>query len=162
MSRPKPPETLGPVPLNGGVSCSGKPYGGQGVNGKFVPNATGGCGVRLIGTWSTGSGARPMSMSGRIISRDPKNFRMSCTMQRKSSGRILKGRSSRATMPAWISSAPAVVAGMFREVTVGKGSCGCHGGRSRRAAFGELTLIKASKLVVPLPLPPPVATATYT
>jgi hypothetical protein len=36
-----PPETLGSVPLNGGQSSTGKPYGGQMVNGKFVPNAVG-------------------------------------------------------------------------------------------------------------------------
>jgi hypothetical protein len=36
-----PPESLGSVPLNGGVSSAGKPYGGNVVNGKFVPNSVG-------------------------------------------------------------------------------------------------------------------------
>jgi hypothetical protein len=37
----KPPDTLGAVPLNGGVSSSGKPFGGSLVNGQFLPNSTG-------------------------------------------------------------------------------------------------------------------------
>jgi hypothetical protein len=36
-----PSENLGSVPLNGGVSSTGKPYGGYTVNGKFVPHSTG-------------------------------------------------------------------------------------------------------------------------
>ena len=36
----KPPENLGPVPLNAGMS-RGKPYGGYTVNGKFVPHSPG-------------------------------------------------------------------------------------------------------------------------
>jgi Domain of unknown function (DUF6456) len=42
MDKPqKPPETLGSVPLNGGISSAGKVFGGSLVNGKFVPNSTG-------------------------------------------------------------------------------------------------------------------------
>jgi hypothetical protein len=42
MSKPTPPpENLGSVPLNGGTSSTGKPYGGYTVNGKFVPHSVG-------------------------------------------------------------------------------------------------------------------------
>jgi hypothetical protein len=42
MTKPvPPPENLGAVPINGGLSSTGKAYGGYTVNGKFVPNASG-------------------------------------------------------------------------------------------------------------------------
>jgi hypothetical protein len=36
-----PPETLGSVPINGGISSAGKPYGGNIVNGRFMPHEIG-------------------------------------------------------------------------------------------------------------------------
>jgi hypothetical protein len=36
-----PPENLGSVPINGGLSSAGKHFGGNVVDGKFVPNAVG-------------------------------------------------------------------------------------------------------------------------
>lgn len=42
MNKPvPPPENLGSVPINGGLSSTGKAYGGYTVNGKFVPHAVG-------------------------------------------------------------------------------------------------------------------------
>jgi hypothetical protein len=42
MNKPVPPsENLGSVPLNGGISSAGKPYGGSIVNGRFVPHSMG-------------------------------------------------------------------------------------------------------------------------
>lgn len=37
----KPPESLGSVPLNGGMSSSGNTFGGVTVNGKFIPHSVG-------------------------------------------------------------------------------------------------------------------------
>lgn len=42
MVKPVPPsENLGSVPLKGGLTSTGKPYGGSFVNGGFVPHAVG-------------------------------------------------------------------------------------------------------------------------